>query len=281
MILEIDHLRSFAVAAETLNFSTAAQRLGRVQSAISVQIARLEETTGQTLLERGRGKPMALTPSGERLLSYARKMLRLHAEALRALQPDRPRKTVRFGTTETYALTVLPRTLSLLAALYPDVGIEVLCARSPELLNALDAGELDLILVTDQGRPDCRMLVREEPLAWTASPRFQISTTAPLPLAFMPEGCEFRLAGLRALDEADRDWRLVMTSPSPTGIRAALHAGIALTVMPRISIDGTLRTFGDHDGLPALGSISMVAHWRAAENDPLIEAFIEQLSCVI
>lgn len=279
--MEIDQLLSFAVAAETLNFSTAGQRLGRVQSAISTQIAKLEETTGQSLFKRGRGKPMTLTPAGERLLVYAQKMLRLNAEALRSLQPDRPRKTMRFGTTETYALTVLPRTLSLFASLCPDMDIEVLCARSPELLHALDASELDLVLVTEQGRLDCRALIREEPLTWVASPRFQFASNVPLPLAFMPGGCEFRHAGLKALDEADRNWRLVMTSPSPTGVRAALHAGIAATVMPRISIDGTLRMLGDREGLPALGTISMVAHWQASESDPVIQAFIEQISCVI
>ena len=277
MALEIDLLRSFVVASETLNFSEAGMRLGRVQSAISAQIGRLEDTTGTILFERGRGKSMTLTPSGEKLLAYAHEMLRLNAEALSELRPDRFKKVISFGTTETYALTVLPRALSLFAALEPSVETTIACARSTDLMRAFDAGELDLVLVTDQGRQDGRRPVRDEPLVWVAGRRFRLLPDQPLPVAFMPAGCEFRHAGLRALDAAGMAWRAVLTSESPTGIRAALHAGIAATVMPKASVDDTLRVLGEAEGLPPLGTVSIVVHTQRDRSDPPVSTFVQQI----
>lgn len=120
MLLDLDHLRSFAAAADTLNFSEAGLRVGRVQSAISAQIKALEEKTGQTLFDRGRGKPMVLTPAGEKLLAHAHKMLRLNAATLSDLRQDNTPKKFGVGTTETYALSILPRMLSLFVSRYPD-----------------------------------------------------------------------------------------------------------------------------------------------------------------
>lgn len=280
-MLEMDLLRSFVVAAETLNFSAAGHRLGRVQSAISTQIARLEEVTGQTLFERGRGKPMSLTPAGERLLVHALRLLRLNADALRSMQPDQARTILRFGTTETYAATVLPRALSLFASLRSDAQIEVVCARSPELITLLDAGELDLVLVTDQGRRDGRVIVQEDPLIWAAGHRFNAAQDGPLPVAFMPAGCEFRHAGLTALEHAGREWCLVMSSPSPTGIRAALHAGIAVTVMPASSVDQSLRVLDEASGLPPLGTVSIIAHRRDCEASEAVDELVGQIRFVL
>lgn len=276
-MLEMDHLRSFAIAAETLNFSEAGQRLGRVQSAVSSQIARLEEVTGQTLFERGRGRAMSLTPSGVRLLVHAERLLRLNAEALQAMQPDVPIIPIRFGTTETYAAAVLPRALTLFMNLHPGSSIEVVCARSTELLASLDNRDLDLVMVTDQGRRDSRVLAQECPLVWVAGSRFDAARDGPLPVAFMPPGCEFRTAGLSALERAGREWRVSMTSPSPTGIRAALHAGIAVTVMPAASIDSSLRVLGEGDGLPSVGSITIVAHRGARAEGAMLDVLVEQL----
>lgn len=276
-MLEMDHLRSFAVAAETLNFSQAGQRLGRVQSAVSSQIARLEEVTGQTLFERGRGRAMSLTPAGARLLIHAERLLRLNAEALQSMRPELPRAPLRLGTTETYAAAVLPRALTLFTSLHPGSAIDVVCEPSTTLLVMLDKDDLDLVLVTDQGRRDGRVLSRESPLVWVAGPRFDVASDRPLPVAFMPPGCEFRAAGLSALEQAGRDWRVSMTSPSPTGIRAALHAGIAATVMPAASVDPSLRVLGPSDGLPPLYSVTVVAHRSVVSERPELDALVEQL----
>ena len=277
-MLEMDHLRSFTIAAETLNFSEAGQRLGRVQSAISAQISRLEEITGQVLFDRGRGRAMSLTPAGARLLIHAERLLRLNAEAMQSMRPDLPEKPLRFGTTETYAAAVLPRALSLFSNLHPAALIEVTCLRSPELLAALDAGELDLVLVTDQGRRDGRVFARDCPLVWVAGPRFDATCDGPLPVAFMPPGCEFRQAELSALERAGRKWRVAMTSPSPTGIIAALHAGIAATVMPTAAVDPSLRILTESEGFPPLGNITLCAHRSAVTENATLDAFAEQLS---
>lgn len=276
-MLEMEHLRSFAVAAQTLNFSVAGERLGRVQSAVSAQITRLEEVTGQVLFERGRGRAMSLTPAGARLLVHAERLLRLNAEALHSMRPELPSTPLRFGTTETYAAAVLPRALRLFTNLHPGSPIEVVCAPSATLLVMLDSGNLDLVLVTDQGRRDSRVLSRECPLVWAAGPRFDVAYDRPLPVAFMPPGCEFRAAGLSALEQAGREWRVSMTSPSPTGIRAALYASIAVTVMPAVSVDPSLRALGESDGFPPLRSVTVVAHRGVLTEGPALDVLVEQL----
>lgn len=276
-MFETEHLRSFLVCAETLNFSEAGKRLGRVQSAISAQISRLEDVSGQILFERGRGRAMSLTPAGARLLVHAERLLRLNTEALQAMRPTVSRIPLRFGTTETYAAAVLPRTLTLFRNLHPDALIEVVCMHSQNLLAALDAGELDLVLVTDQGRRDSRVFSRESPLVWVAGPRFDSASSGPLQVAFMPPVCEFRSAGLSALEREGREWHMTMASPSPTGIRAALLAGIAVTVMPAASVDPSLRVLGESDGLPLLGNVTIVAHRGVKAEGSALDIFLEQL----
>ena len=277
-MLEMDQLRSFAVAAETLNFSVAGHRLGRVQSAISAQIAKLEEVTGQTLFERGKGRPVSLTPAGERLLVHAERLLRLNAEALRSMQTQTSESVVRFGTTETYATAILVRALSLFKSLQPEARIEIQCGSSPHLLDLLDTGQLDLVLVTDQRRRSDRLWSHECPLVWVASPSSDLGKSRALPVAFMPPGCEFRRAGLRALEQVGREWTLTMSSPSPSGIRVAVQAGLAVTVMPSAAVDRTMmRIVGEDEGLPPLGSISVVAHAADTDLEPAAGVLIEQI----
>ena len=277
-MFDMEHLRSFLVCAETLNFSEAGKRLGRVQSAVSAQISRLEVVSGQTLFDRGRGRTMSLTAAGARLQVHAERLLRLNAEALQAMRPDVPRPLFRFGTTETYAAAVLPRALTLFRSARPDVVLEVVCMHSPDLLSALDRGDLDIVLVTDQGRRDSRVLARESRLVWAAGPRFDGACNDPLQVAFMPPGCEFRSAGISALERECRDWRLSMASPSPTGIRAALLAGIAVTVLPVTTVDPALRVLGEADGLPSLGNVTIVAHRGMKTDEDASDIFLEQLS---
>lgn len=280
MQLDLDQLRTFAIAAETLNFSLAGKQLGRVQSAISTQILRLEETTGERLFDRGRGRSMKLTPAGERLLVHAQRMLSLNVEALRSVRRSRAAEKVRFGTTETYAITVMSSALSLFAAIEPDVDIEVVCAPSAELLRKLDDGELDLAMITDQGRRDRRRLVRREPLVWVAGASFGVNDSGPIPVGFMPAGCEFRHAGIRALEGAGLNWSMVVSSPSPTGIRAALLAGIAVSVMPKAAVDDRLTVLTTKDGLPALGSVSVVIHDNGDDQCPQATRFGKVLATV-
>lgn len=274
MLLDLDHLRSFAAAADTLNFSEAGLRVGRVQSAISAQIKALEETTGQTLFDRGRGKPMVLTPAGEKLLAHAHKMLRLNAAALGDLRQDRTRKKFSVGATETYALSILPRMLSQFASRYPDIELTVICGTSPELLALVEKRELDLAIVTEQGKTEGKTLICEDKLVWIVGNRMHVGVEGPLPLAFMPVGCEFRGRALTALDKAGLPWRMAVNCLSPTGVRAAIRADLAVSVMPVASLERDYRILGKNEGLPELEPIRIAGYSHPEETTPLCSDFI-------
>ncbi|MEH6525428.1 MAG: LysR substrate-binding domain-containing protein [Sneathiella sp.] len=274
MLLDLDHLRSFVAAADSLNFSDAGRRVGRVQSAISAQIKALEETTGQTLFDRGRGKPMVLTPAGEKLLAHANKMLRLNAMTLSDLRQDAARKAFSVGTTETYALSILPRMLSQFASRYPDVDLTVICGTSLELLALVERRDLDLAIVTDQPKSEGKVLIYEDELVWVASPRLHVGTEEPLPLAFMPAGCEFRSRALSALDKVGRTWRMTVNSLSPTGVRAAIRADLAISVMPAASVEKDYQVLSTTDGLPALKGIRIVSYRHPEAANTLSDDFI-------
>lgn len=274
MLLDLEHLRSFAAAADTLNFSEAGKRVGRVQSAISAQIITLEQTTGQTLFDRGRGRAMVLTPAGEKLLTHANKMLRMNAAALADLKQSNARQKFSVGTTETYALSILPKMLSLFASKYSDIELSVICGSSTQLLKLVESGELDLAIVTDQKKSEGKTLIREDELVWVAGSKIHVGLTGELPLAFMPVGCEFRGRALAALDQVGRNWRMAVNSLSPTGIRAAIRADLAVSVMPASSLEKDYRVLGKDEGLPALEPIRIVGYCNREVTNPLCNDFI-------
>ena len=281
MLLDLDQLRSFAAAADTLNFSEAGLRVGRVQSAISAQIKALEETTGQLLFERGRGKTMSLTPAGEKLLAHAHQMLRLNAAALSDLKQAGAHTAFSVGTTETYALSILPRMLSYFATSHPTVELTVICGTSLQLLQAVEEGKLDLAIVTDQPKSEGKTLIYEDELVWAAGPRFHVDPKTPLPLAFMPVGCEYRRRALNALDTVERPWRMAVNSLSPTGIRAAIRADLAVSAMPVASLEKDYRVLGKPEGLPELDGIRIVAYSHPEETNALANEFAALAAKVI
>ena len=271
-MLDPDLLRSFVAAADTLNFSKAALRVGRVQSAVSLQINRLEQITGQRLFDRGRGRAMVLTTAGARLLPYAHQLLRLNADALAAMRPTPPARILRFGTTETYATSVLPRALAAARQLDPSIEIAVTCATSAQLVDALNRDEIDAALLTDQSRGSDRVSTHRLPLVWASGPGWHRPAGGPLPLALMPEGCEFRRAALAALHAYDIPWRVALSSPSPSGVRAGLLADMAVAVLPRPCVDAALQINGHRSGLPRLDDITVTLHHRRPEPHAFMDA---------
>src|SRR5262245_53712493 len=129
MNLDLDHLRSLVAVIDHGGFTVAAKHLGRTQSALSMQIARLEETAGHQLLRRGRAG-VSPTPEGERLLGYARRMLVLHDEAVQALRPSQLAGRVRLGVPDDYASVFLPPIVARFAAEFPRVEVEIVCMLS-------------------------------------------------------------------------------------------------------------------------------------------------------
>ncbi len=249
--LDIDLLRTFATIADCGNFTRAAERLGRTQSTISLQMKRLEEALGRQVLQRNAHK-VAVTAEGETLLGYARQMLRLNDEALAQMVEPELEGAVRLGTPEDFATMHLPGVLAAFANSHPLVALEVTTDLTLNLLDRFHAGEFDLVLVKrERLGPVGGTRVWREPLVWAALDRF-MGEKALLPLVVSPHPCVYRKRALSALDEAARRWRIAYTSTSLAGAQAAVRAGLGVTVLPRAMVPDGLVKLGPEDGMPAL-----------------------------
>ncbi len=267
-VLDLELVRTFIVIVDAGGFTNAAQRLNRTQSAISMQIRRLENTLGSKVLERNRSQ-ISLTPAGDILLNYGRRLLIINHEAWSALKTPTVTGTVRLGIPDDYAF-YLQSILTRFAELYPGVTLDVRCNLSVDLLQELREGSIDLALVTRQPKSPGGHVLRSEPLVWAAAPQVATEYHEILPLALFPEGyCVFREQALAALEAAGREWRVAYTSRSLEGLRSAVTTGLAVTVITRSMLRNDLREIEPEGpaGLPPLPWIEIAMH-RAPKRPP-------------
>jgi DNA-binding transcriptional LysR family regulator len=260
--LDSDLLRAFVLIAEGNSFTQAAARVGRTQSAVSMQVKRLEDALGRPVLSRGKGGSVELTPHGHYLLTRARQILALNDEVLTTFRAPQIAGTVRLGTPDDYAFAYLPPILKRFAETHPAVQVDVVCSPSSELVHRIKAGELDLTLISDGHLPAdwSRVPLWRGPLVWVTSTRFAPHRQDPLPLAladrkpFLARGqdCEWAGAAVRALEQAGRRYRIAYTSASQIGTHAPVLAGLAVTVSTLSWLPDGLRAMRPEEGLPAL-----------------------------
>ncbi len=251
--LDPDLLRTFVAIVDTGGFTPAARQVHRTQSAVSMQMKRLEKGVGRLLFERD-GRGVDLTMDGEALLVYARRLLRLHDEAVSALTRPEMVGTVCLGTPDDYVDRFLPDILARFAQAYPRVQVEVLCEPSAYLRKLLADRHMDLALMTCVPGRETGEILRHEPVVWVTSERHCAHESEPLPLAVFQKGCFFRDWATAALDQAGRAYRIAYSSPSISGIFASVSAGLAVTVLARSVVPGNLRVLTEQDGFPALPS---------------------------
>jgi len=258
--LDIHLLRAFVTVARERSFTRAAARLMRTQSAVSMQVRRLEQNLGKLLLVRN-SKRVRLTDSGETFFPFAERILRLNDEALNEIGQPEVRGRVRLGIPDDYAAYFLPRVLANFGALYPRIRLEVSCELSVSLPGMLAAGDIDLALTTRQPQSEGGTFLRREQLVWAEAEHKRVHDREPLPLALFPEGvCVFREAALRVLAEAGRRWDLVCTSRGLAGIRSVVSSGLALTVVTENTLSPNMRQVPPEEGLPELPSIELALH---------------------
>lgn len=255
--LDTDLLRTFVAIADAGGFTRAAQLVHRTQSAVSMQMKRLEDSLGKPLFERD-GRSVVLTVEGETLLGYARRILKLHEEVFATLtQPDMV-GAVRIGTPDDYVARFLPGILTRFAQAYPQVQVEVRCESSYMLNEALERGELDLALVTDVNNPIEGEIVRRDPVVWATSDKHFVHESNPLPLALFQSGCFFRHWAIRAMDQMERNYRIAYTSPSIAGIQAVVSSGLAVTVLAQSILPPGVRALTAAEGFPPFPSAAIV-----------------------
>jgi DNA-binding transcriptional LysR family regulator len=251
--LDIDVLRTLVAAQQLGGFNRAAHHVGRSQSAISQQIRKLEERVGQPLF-RKQGRGLALTEAGEIVLAYARRILDLNDEAVAALRGVAINGVVRFGLPGDFAETWLPEALGLFKRAHPTVRVEATVDRNTSLADRLEKGQFDLaVLMSAEPRADSEVLATL-PMVWIGSPRSAEQDTEPVPLAVFEPPCLFRAAAIGALDKAGTPWRIAFTSPSLSGLWAAIDAGLGLTVRTAAGVPQKLVALDDRASLPSLPS---------------------------
>ncbi|MGG2396932.1 LysR substrate-binding domain-containing protein [Pseudomonas sp. SH1-B] len=248
--LPIALLRTFVVVAETLNLTSAALRLHRAPSTISMQLNRLEALVAVDLLQRGQ-YGVRLTHAGEQLKAHAQQLLSLHDRVLGSFRHAEVVGRVRFGTHDQYATRSLTPLLETFVLSYPEASLEVLCDHRPEYLAACVAeGKLDLALAEMPAGSDggCRLF--RDQLIWVRTEVHAPQQRTPLPLAVFVEGCLHRDSACLALAAAGIPYRIAFASQSRAGVLAAVRAGIGVGVIPRSTLEPDLKVI--EEGLPEL-----------------------------
>ncbi|KVP89661.1 LysR family transcriptional regulator [Burkholderia ubonensis] len=288
---DIAALRSLVAGMDLGSFAKAADRVARSSSAVSAQIRKLEEQAGTPLFVKS-GRGLALTDAGDAMLRYARRMIELNDEAAAAVRGVSLDGWVRIGLQEDFGEAILPGVLGRFARAHPKVRIEARVAHNAELLERLDANQLDLALVW--GDPASAAFVArtgidsEEiarvPMRWIGAagsgaagdgdagePSVRLPDE-PLPLVVFDRPCRFFGAATDALDRVGVPWRVAFTTPSLAGLWAAASAGLGLTVRSHYGLPASVRLLDAAPlGLPELPSVPLMLLRRASSATPTVD----------
>lgn len=276
---QIDWLRAFVAVVDAGSLSGAAPLVHRSQSAVSMQIKKLETALGRPVLLRG-PRHLEVTPAGAQLLSYARRVLDLQAEAQDALFGPQLAGRVRLGVPDDYASTYLTPVLRSFAHRYQGVEIELTCEQSTALIPRVVRGELDLALVS-RDKPQRGRFLFQEPLVWVGAAQFEVWRRDPLPIAVYESASLARTATISALARRRRAYRIVYHSSSLAGQLAAVESGLAVAVLTRCSVPPNLQIL---QGLPAefdlppLDAMNVaVLRSKTSQRSPAVDAMHEQM----
>ncbi len=272
--LPIDYLRTFIAVADTNGFTRAGLQVNRSQSAVSMQIKRLEVEIGKALFDRI-GKTVKLTTDGNLLIKYARRIVKEHDAAVAALAKPGLQGRIRFGSPEHYTVGVLPGLLARFAASYPDVLVEMRCENSDQIKAAVDKGLLDLGLCTQISEGG--QVIYHDPVVWVTAPDFRAPKNKPLPLAVFEEDCIFRSWATGALEKAGLSYRIVYVSHSSSGILDAVRAGLAIAPIVKSNVPEDLKIAGAGKGLPELPVSNVALHQAKKPASETIACFAEHL----
>jgi DNA-binding transcriptional LysR family regulator len=263
--LPTDLLRTFVTVIEVESFTRAAELLGRTQPAVSLQIQRLEQLVGQTLILR-EGKETLLTERGESLVAHARQILRLNDLAVAGFDRHNTETTLRIGLPVDYAVTLLQANITTLIKENPQLTIEIRCDLSKNLIASLRKNEIDIAVALFDG-DDQQFLFRHwlENPTWVGAEDLDLTKDAAIPLIVHPYGCVYRDRMTAALKSSGASWRVAYSSPGIGGVQQAVQDGLGLTCLTGPTIQPGMRFFTSADGLPALPPLHIGLFARQAQ----------------
>ncbi len=250
--LDLGVLRSFVAVAETGGVTRAAGYLNLTQSAVSMQLKRLEESMGLDLIDRS-GRRVALTAAGDQLLAYARRMVEMNDEAFQRMTDQGYEGEIILGVPNDIVYPVIPRVLQRFNAEFPRMRVQLLSLFTSVLKEMFARGEVDLILTTEAGLDKGGETLTDVPLRWVGAPEGQAWRDRPLPLAHC-RYCTFRSSVRDRLDAAHMPWVMAVESDSDRTIEATVSADLAITTMLEGTEPRHLALLPPGCGLPNLGS---------------------------
>lgn len=250
-------LESFLAVSQARSFSEAGRRLGLRQSTVSQHIRKLEDAAGRRLFVRDTHSVVP-TADGEALEGFARSILEANERASRYFAGSQLRGRVRFGASEDFVASRLPEILADFVRLHPLVDLELTVDLSARLYRMMDAGEIDLVLCKRRAGDDRGRLVWRDHLIWLGTEATRIDPAQPLPLILYTPPSVTRTAALETLERTVRPWRIVCSSGSLSGLRAAALAGLGVTVHARGLLPDGLVEMPAAYRLPDLGDVDFV-----------------------
>jgi len=274
--LELDLLRTLVAIADTGSFNRAARAVFRTPSAVSMQMKKLDEQIGAPLFAKD-GRSVVLTPDGEALVAYGRRILALADEAMQRFRSPQIQGTIRLGIPDDYAGQYLPEILGRFAASHPNVEVDVFCQQTRDLLAHLDRNTIDIALVSSGHGQTSGMTVHSEPLVWAGLRHGCAHERNPIPLAVSHVGCCWRKQATNALERANIPYRIAYSSQHYLGQLAAVMGGLAIAPFPISAVKGDMRIVGEDAGLPPIGHLDIELKRSSTANGPLFDALASHI----
>ncbi len=235
MPLDLDQLQTFCSIADCSSFTEAAKRVFKTQSAVSMQIKRLEERLDTKLFIR-EGRKISLTHEGVALYALARRMLRVNAEIIDLFREGDLSGNIRFGVPDDYAVRLLPIVLSSFQRTNPKITVDVKCMASEDLLEGMSAGRFDLIVFSQGTMEEFGELFRTEKVHWVSAKNSQALKTKPIPITAGPQTCLWRNDAIDGLNRVGQDYRIAYTASDATAISSAVLSDLAIGFLPESAI---------------------------------------------
>lgn len=254
-----DLLRAFVTIIDLRGYTRAGEQLGRTQPAISLQMKKLQDLLGVSLFAKEGGTQ--LTEQGELVAGYSRQILALNDEMILKLSSRESTGKLRLGIPNDYADHFLPRLMASFARDGADITFDVVCDISHNLLEGMRKGQYDIVVaMTPDGPSEGAFMTWKESLAWVEATGHAEGPAVsrekgPLRIVCYPEGCLYRRNMLTALQRDGRSFEIVYTSPSLSGLEAAVGAGFGMTVLARRIVPSALRIVEPAAHLPRLADV--------------------------
>jgi len=254
--MDFDLLRTFIAVVDNGSFTRAAGQIYRSQSAISMQMKRLEGQLGQALFYRS-SKELSLTIDGKALIPYARRLLSLHDEAINSFKGGSKLNVIRIGCPDDYVRHLVPVLIGIFRENLPNVSTTVVSASSAELRQKMDKGELDVAILTRIPNTNEGELIYQDHGVWVCSNE-QLLSTRPIPLALFDPSCKFNSTVIDGLEKREIPYDLICQTSNSSVLVELARSGVVLTVLAKSTIPDDLLTIDTNDKLPTLPVVEIV-----------------------